>query len=47
MEDNSITEFGSIIGGQEIKSGEWIDVFNPFTNKKDGKGNNQLNADIN
>lgn len=37
MEDNSITEFGSIIGGQEIKSGKWIDVFNPFTNKKVGR----------
>lgn len=37
MEHNSIIEFGSIIGGQEIKSGEWIDVFNPYTKKKVGR----------
>ncbi len=37
MENNPITEFGSIIGGQEIKSGNWIDVFNPYTNKKVGR----------
>jgi putative phosphonoacetaldehyde dehydrogenase len=37
MENNTITEYGSIIGGQEIKSGEWIDVHNPYTNKKVGR----------
>jgi len=37
MENNSITEFGSIIGGKEIKSDKWIDVFNPFTNNKVGR----------
>ena len=37
MENNTITEYGSIIGGQEIKSGKWIDVFNPYTNKKVGR----------
>ncbi|MEQ6120313.1 phosphonoacetaldehyde dehydrogenase [Reichenbachiella sp. MALMAid0571] len=37
MANDSIIEFGSIIGGQEIKSGEWIDVFNPFTKKKVGR----------
>ncbi|MEQ9287798.1 MAG: phosphonoacetaldehyde dehydrogenase [Cyclobacteriaceae bacterium] len=37
MEHDSIIEFGSIIGGQEIKSGEWIDVFNPYTKKKVGR----------
>ncbi len=37
MENDSIIEFGSIIGGQEIKSSEWIDVFNPFSKKKVGR----------
>ncbi len=30
-------EFGSIIGGQEIKSGQWIDVYNPYTKKQVGR----------
>jgi phosphonoacetaldehyde dehydrogenase len=37
MEIDSIKEYGSIIGGQEIKSGQWIDVYNPYTNKKVGR----------
>ncbi len=37
MGQNSITEFGSIIGGQEITSGEWIDVFNPYTGNMVGR----------
>ncbi|MDH3709176.1 MAG: aldehyde dehydrogenase family protein, partial [Cyclobacteriaceae bacterium] len=45
MEQNSITEFGSIIGGQEIKSGKWIDVFNPYTNNKVGRVSS-ISADL-
>ena len=30
-------EFGSIINGKQIKNGKWIDVFNPYTNKKVGR----------
>ena len=32
-----LIEFGSIIGGTQIKSGRWINVFNPYTNKKVGR----------
>jgi aldehyde dehydrogenase (NAD+) len=30
-------EFGSIINGKQIKNSRWIDVFNPYTNKKVGR----------
>ena len=30
-------EFGSIINGKQVKGSEWIDVFNPYTNKKVGR----------
>ena len=30
-------EFGSIINGKQVKSGEWIDVFNPYTKNKVGR----------
>ncbi|MCK0133910.1 aldehyde dehydrogenase family protein [Arenibacter sp. S6351L] len=30
-------EFGSIINGKQVKSGEWIDIYNPFTKKQVGR----------
>lgn len=30
-------EFGSIINGKQVKGTEWIDVFNPYTQKKVGR----------
>ena len=30
-------EFGSIINGKQIKNSKWIDVFNPYTDKKVGR----------
>ena len=35
--DLGFQEFGSIIGGKEIKSDKWIDVINPFTKKPVGR----------
>ena len=33
----SLREYGSIIGGKEIYSGKWIEVFNPYTAKNVGR----------
>lgn len=32
-----LMEFGSIVGGTQIKNGKWIDVVNPYTHKKVGR----------
>mgnify|MGYP000205619126 FL=1 len=32
-------EYGSIIGGEEIFTGKWIDVKNPYTGKVVGRVN--------
>ena len=32
-----LIEFGSIIGGRQVKNGKWIDVTNPYTHKKVGR----------
>ena len=36
-ENSSILEFGSIIGGKEIFTDKWINVFNPYTNLQVGR----------
>ena len=30
-------EFGSIINGKQVTSGEWIDIYNPYTKKQVGR----------
>lgn len=35
--ENQIMEFGSIINGKQIKTGHWLNVFNPFTGKQVGR----------
>lgn len=35
--ENNIIEFGAIINGKQIKTGEWIEVHNPFTKKLVGR----------
>ena len=30
-------QFGSIIGGTQVESGQWIDVHNPFTGQQVGR----------
>ena len=37
MKAQDIWTFGSIVGGKEVLSNEWIEVFNPFTKKLVGK----------
>ena len=36
-ENSPLIEFGSIINGKQVKSGKWIDVYNPYTKKKVGR----------
>jgi aldehyde dehydrogenase (NAD+) len=35
--EDGIIEFGAIINGKQVTTGEWVDVFNPYTNKKVGR----------
>ena len=39
-------EYGSIIGGEEIFTGKWIDVKNPYTGKVVGRVNSLPPAEI-
>ena len=36
-EHNTVRQFGSIVGGKEVFSGEWIKVFNPYSGKLVGQ----------
>ncbi len=34
---NGLIEFGAIINGKEVFTGEWVDVFNPYSSEKVGR----------
>ncbi|MDN5213662.1 aldehyde dehydrogenase family protein [Fulvivirgaceae bacterium BMA12] len=37
LDEDAVLEYGSIVGGEEITTGSWIDVKNPYTNNLVGR----------